>query len=217
MLGKITNNKFKEINIFYTLANIMVILRTSSKTAASDQELVQKYKKTGDKQIIAELFNRYSSFVLAICMKYLRDKILSEEMTVEIFESLIKKLKKQDTQYFKTWLYTISKNHCLMYLRKSGSRLRNEDDYKNDTENFVDFHDEMNQKNKEENDYEKIKKALNQLKSEQKRCLELFYFEEKSYTDIVELTGYSLKKVKSYLQNGKRNLKLKLEKEYEQE
>lgn len=195
----------------------MVILRTTSKTAAPDQELVRKYKSTGDKQIISEFFNRYSDFVLAVCMKYLRDKLLAEELTVEIFESLIKKLKKQDTEYFKTWLYTISKNHCLMYLRKSGGRLRNEDEYKNETENFVDFQEEMNQKNKEENDYEKIKEALSQLKNEQKRCLELFYFEDKSYSDIVEITGHSLKKVKSYLQNGKRNLKLKLKKEYEQE
>jgi RNA polymerase sigma factor (sigma-70 family) len=57
-------------------------------------------------------------------------------------------------------------------------------------------------------DMETLKKCIDQLKDEQKECIKLFYLEEKCYQEIAESTSYELKKVKSYIQNGKRNLRI---------
>ena len=54
---------------------------------------------------------------------------------------------------------------------------------------------------------EQLQDALVRLSEEQKKCIELFYFKEKSYKEVSDLTGFSINEVKSYLQNGKRNLK----------
>ena len=54
--------------------------------------------------------------------------------------------------------------------------------------------------------------SLEELNPEQKQCLILFYLEKKSYQEISENTGFSLMQVKSYIQNGKRNLKILLDK-----
>jgi len=57
----------------------------------------------------------------------------------------------------------------------------------------------------------KLKEAMTSLNREQGLCVTLFYLEEKSYKEVVEITGFSSNQVKSYIQNGKRNLKLYLE------
>jgi RNA polymerase sigma-70 factor (ECF subfamily) len=181
----------------------------------ADESLIQQYRKSGDKALVAELFNRYSAFVLAICMKYVKDKSLAEEMTVEVFESLFLKLKRHKVDYFKTWLYSVARNHCLEMLRKRGTRQRHESDFEKERSAFMesgaDEHPISEDEKQAEQEAELLNEALSELKPEQKECVELFYYQDKSYAEIVSITGHSLKKVKSYLQNGKRNLRIKME------
>jgi RNA polymerase sigma-70 factor, ECF subfamily len=197
---------------------MVAILLSSKRTDKSDQNLLSLYRETNDKALVGELFNRYSGFVLAICIKYLKDKSESEEITLIIFESLFDKLKRHKVDYFKTWLYSVTKNTCLEHLRKNKNRMKHETDFQKNESGFVEFVPEYHQNEenpvKEKRD-EELTKALQSLVEEQRQCLELFYMKGLTYAEIVKETGYALKKVKSYLQNGKRNLRIKLDKTHE--
>lgn len=197
---------------------MVAILLSSKRLDRPDESLVNLYRETNDKSLIGELFNRHSGFVLAICMKYMKNKSEAEETTLVVFESLFKKLKQHKVEYFKTWLYSVVRNTCLELLRKDQSRMKRESEYQKNEAVFMESVPEYHQKEENElkqNEDKALEEALNSLGEEQKKCLEWFYMKGLTYAEIEKETGYSLKKVKSYLQNGKRNLKIKLEKKHE--
>lgn len=181
---------------------------TSSRDMHSlpDEEILTLFKKTADNELIGILYQRYSHLVIGVCMKYLKDEEKARDGAMQLFIDLFEKLKKHEIEHFKSWLYTATKNHCLMMLRKDGRdrKLFNELEIreKKFVENDVDLHLNKEQLEKKLHDF------MKRLKEEQRVCLQLMYFEDKSYKEIAEMTGYDLKKVKSYIQNGKRNLKL---------
>jgi len=127
-----------------------------------------------------------------------------------IFGQLLNDLKKHKVEYFKSWLYTYSKNYCLMQLRKKQNQLKKELDVK-ENEIFLMDYNNIEHLNEKEQQISLMQSALSDLNKEQKVCLELFYLSNKSYTEIVTITGYNNNEVKSHIQNGKRNLKLKME------
>jgi len=162
---------------------------------------------------VGELFKRYTDFVFLVSMKYLKNEERSKDAVMQIFEKLFTDLLKHKIENFKPWLHMVVRNHCLGLLRKDQSRQKNENSIKVEFDFMESDEDEHLIIEKEhENSINNLEKALKQLKSEQKECVELFYLQEKSYIEITELTGYPVKKVKSYIQNGKRNLKLIMEK-----
>ena len=170
----------------------------------SDDELIKCYKQTKDVDCIGELYKRYTGFTFSICIKYLDDKEKSRDAVLEIFEELLEKLLIHDVSNFKSWLYSVTKNYCLLAFRNSKQHV-------SFIEDFL-LHQNISDDNNydietQENNYKKLEKALSQLKEEQKKCVELFYIKNKSYIEITEITGYTIKDVKSYIQNGKRNLK----------
>lgn len=181
-------------------------------TQHSDTELIARYKDTGDINIPAHLYKRYTRFVFLVSMKYLQNEELAEEAASRVFEKLLTELKNHDISFFKSWLYTVTRNECMMMHRKHSYRQKKQTEYENETDNFVEFQpaDHLNDKEQKEEQIQALGKALEQLKEEQKKCVDLFYLKEKSYAEICEITGYSMKEVKSYIQNGKRNLKIKL-------
>lgn len=179
-----------------------------------DEELIKAYKESGDNQYVGILFERYAHLVFGVCMKYLKDEESSKDALMQIFEELHGKLLEFEITKFKSWLHSVSKNHCLMALRKEKSERRQLKNL------FVISRDE-NVESEElfhllDGDPDHIKtiqlgKAIEQLREEQKTCIELMYLHRKSYREVAEITGYDMKKVKSHIQNGKRNLKLILE------
>lgn len=188
---------------------------TSRKEAASanltDAQLMSAYISEGNTSHIGMLFERYSHLVFGLCMKYLRNTQDAEDAVMGIFEKMMTDLHKHEVKDFKNWLYSVSRNHCLMTLRKNKTGDRASDQLMHEKrqefmENLFGEHH-----NSEEADVEGIlislHDALNSLREEQKICIELMYFDRRSYQEIAEITGYELKKVKSYIQNGKRNLK----------
>jgi len=180
---------------------------------ASDEELVAQYKITNNKWILGELFKRHSLMCFAVCNKYLKDEAASEDAAMNIFEKLFTDLHKHEISNFKSWLHTVCRNHCLMQLRKTSPYIRINDSKEETSESFVNLerflHQEVNENEKEEK-LLALEQAIEQLKDKQKECIELFYLKQKSYEEIATLTGYSPKEVKSYIQNGKRNLKITL-------
>lgn len=183
-----------------------------------DYEIIKLYKETGNPEWVGVLFERYTHLVFGICLKYLKDEEDSKDAVMEIFESLFEGLLIHDVKNFKSWLYSVSKNFCLMQLRKLKIIPRTEEiTEKKINHSFVEFMQELHPYKEQEIDeiFNKLQEAMSQLKPEQERCIELMYLQEKSYKEVAEITGYNLKQVKSYIQNGKRNLEKMLKQPYE--
>ena len=163
------------------------------------------------------LYKRYSHLVLGLSIKYLKDQDEAKDSVMHIFEKLMVDLLKHEVQYFKSWLYTFSKNHCLMIIRAKQSRLRKEMDLQINASSFMETetHQHLKLSEEREKEYTALESAINELNEEQKKCIDLFYLKEKSYQEVSDMTGYTLNEVKSFIQNGKRNLKIKLEKRSE--
>lgn len=179
----------------------------------TDLELLALYRDTRNKDHVGVLYKRYSHLVFGLCMKYFKDEDQAYDAVTNIFTKLFDDLLKHKVDFFKSWLYTYSKNHCLMQIRSAKSGLRKSLDYNADMKVIMEnSEEEHHNANRREEEYALLEKALGDLSDEQRVCVELFYLKDKSYVQIVEMTGYDLNKVKSYIQNGKRNLKIMLEK-----
>ncbi len=178
-------------------------------TDIPDEEILKIYFETGDMESLVILFQRYMHLVYGVCMKYFRDREESKDATMEIFEKLVKTLRKETVMNFNRWIYTVTRNHCLTVIRDQKRHL-----IKDDGSLFMEtgtiWHpgdDGIMEEN-----IEKLRDCLEKLPGEQKTCVELFYFNKKSYAEIVAETRFELSKVKSYIQNGKRNLRICIEK-----
>jgi RNA polymerase sigma factor (sigma-70 family) len=171
----------------------------------SDQDLLTAYQKSGQSSAFTELFSRYQSLVLGTCIKYLKDRDEAQDATMSIFEKLIEKLKTEEVQHFKSWLYMVTKNHCLMELRKKGKEIPSDL-----MEIPLPVH-HTDDKEELENDLNALEECIETLKVDQQTCVRLFYLKQNSYQQVSEQTSFDLKAVKSFIQNGKRNLKQCLE------
>jgi RNA polymerase sigma-70 factor (ECF subfamily) len=176
-----------------------------------DSLLLQEYLESGDLEILGALFNRYIHLVYGVCLKYLKDREQSKDAVNQIFEKLIIEIPKFKIQNFRSWLYVVTKNHCLMEIRKNQSE-------KKQFEKFsADFYMEstsISHPIDEERDSKlekKLQECIEKLKKEQQKCVQLFYYGQKCYREIANHMGIDEKKVKSYIQNGKRNLKICIE------
>ncbi len=174
---------------------------------SSDQELLVAYKQSSDRAYIGELYMRYSHMVLGLSLNYLKDRHLAKDAVMDIFEYLIKNVQKYDIDSFKSWILMLTRNHCLKLLTRS---LKKESELfdKNIDTHFVEYAQEEDHDNEDE--LNKLETALVTLKPHQQKCLVLFYLQGKSYDEVAQVTGFDVKKVKSYIQNGKMNLKKRM-------
>lgn len=183
-----------------------------------DEALIAAYRQSGDMELLEELFNRYGHLVLGVCLKYLRNANDAHDACMQVFEKLIPELRKTEVGQFKPWIHTVTRNHCLLHIRKTISVERHRENYqKNFSEDFVNFWSEMNHIHEAEQEMKRLYSAMEKLDNDQRMCLEMIYFQDKSYREISELTGFDTGRVKSYIQNGKRNLKLLMEKDHGKE
>lgn len=174
----------------------------------SDAELIALYKKTSRKKWMGELFNRHAHLVFGVCMKYLKNEMEANDATLTIFEKLITDLREKQVDTFSHWLYVVSRNHCLMNLRQQQRFVMNDVDLNENQVNTDDM--DLEHKMLSEAKISSLEAAIKRLSSQQSECIKLFYIEQKCYADIAEITGFSIKGVKSHIQNGKRNLKFEL-------
>lgn len=198
-----------------------MFLKISSKSKAgrdlqslSDEELIKSFRKQANNIYIGELFDRYTHLVFGICLKYLKNEEDSKDAVMQVFEELPQKITDFKILNFKSWLYSVAKNHCLMKLRKDKtSQKARVEVYENIRHEIMESPEVFHLNNEENADkrISQLEKGITALKTEQRKCIELLYLQNKSYNEVAELTGYNLKKVKSYIQNGKRNLKIFME------
>ncbi|MFN0276038.1 MAG: RNA polymerase sigma factor [Chitinophagales bacterium] len=193
----------------------MKLFQFKQQETTPDEVLLQNFRRTGESAVLGELFKRYAHLVFGVCLKYLKDADTAQDMVMHIFEKLLSDLKRHDVQNFKSWLYMVSKNECLMLLRKGKTHKLVEFQVFNDKDEGgvelepIAHHDEAELK---ELQLQQLEEGIKVLNEQQKKCIELFYLQNKSYEEVSEITGFSMLQVKSYIQNGKRNLKIYLEK-----
>ena len=183
----------------------MTFVKNISASALPDKELVQLYKATSDLKVLGDLYQRYMELLYGVCLKYFKDPELAKDAVLSIFEELVTKLQKHEVENFKAWLYQLAKNHCLMQLRKDKRFTKPQIDPDiMQNEEIVHLNGELE---KEEN-FKQLDFCLGQLNKEQRQVLQLFYLQNKCYKEIVEETGLEWNAVRSFIQNGKRNLKI---------
>ena len=188
----------------------MKFLKKNSVNDGFDEHsLLVEYRNTGDIEILGKLYEKYMPLVFGLCLKYFKDEEQSKDAVMQIFEELVKKLKIHEVSNFKSWLYTLSRNHCLMCIRSS-SKHEFVPIEENIMENEAFVHLDIDETR--EGKLHIMEKCIEKLPSEQKDTISLFYLEQKCYKEVSDITGYDLNKVKSYIQNGKRNLKICIEK-----
>jgi RNA polymerase sigma factor (sigma-70 family) len=188
----------------------VAFLKTITATEVPDDVLVSQYKESGNLQMLSQLYQPYMDLVYGVCLKYFKNEERAKDAVINIFEELVHKLRKYEVSNFKPWLYQVAKNHCLMVLRSDKknprvamdvSLMQNEDDV------------HLNGVLEKEEHFNHMYVCLDQLLPEQKRTVELFYLEGKCYNEIAEITGIEWNKVRSFIQNGRRNLKICMDKQ----
>lgn len=173
----------------------------------SDFELLSSYRRTASPSVVGELYERYNYLIYGLCLKYLRDPDNARDATVAIFEKAMVDLLRLDVKIFDHWIYVVSKNYCLGVLRAEAGQQVKQKEYAYYTRQMNEEEPDTSVAEVRERGLRKLELALDQLNVPQKRCVELFFLEDRSYAEITEITGFSLKEVKTHLQNGKRNLK----------
>lgn len=188
------------------------IKKISRKNDYDESAMLIEYHRTGDLEILGELYVQYMPLIYGLCLKYLKDEDQSKDAVMQIFEQLVDKLRIHKVANFKNWLYSFARNYCLMILRSSGKQ-----HFVSIEENLVESDTVLHLSIDEtrERQFTLMEKCMKTLPDEQRKSIQLFYLEQKCYSEVAAITGFDMNKVKSYIQNGKRNLKICMEKNRE--
>ena len=204
------NKLHKRCKKYFSLFLITLGFLKKISSSLSDAELIAGYKRSADIAVLGDLYQRYMDLVYGVCLKYLKKPEDAQDAVMAIFEELITKLAKHDVENFKSWLYTLAKNHCLMRLRaqkKAPVTKMNEAFMQSEGNEHLD-----NVMLREEN-FKQLEYCMEQLTTDQRKAIELFYLQGKCYNEISNETGIEWNSVRSFIQNGRRNLKLCMEKQ----
>ncbi|MCO6477022.1 MAG: sigma-70 family RNA polymerase sigma factor [Phaeodactylibacter sp.] len=189
---------------------------------ASDEALLRAYRQTGNRELAAELFNRYVHLVYAVCRQYLKDREDCRDAVMAVFEQTVTQARSTEIQHFSKWLYSTAKNRCISNLRDGQRNSRQQEEWENyeknepkimENEGFLRL---INERTNESNTSRILEAAISGLEEGQRTCIRLFFYDKKRYKEIAGITGYSEKQVKSFLQNGKRRLRAVLAQKLEE-
>jgi RNA polymerase sigma factor (sigma-70 family) len=182
----------------------MGILKSLRTSPLSDAELLALYQQNQQQELLAQLFLRYNDLVYGTCIKYLSDQDIAKDAVMDIYQGLLEKVKNHNIDNFKSWLYVVTKNHCLMQIRKNKKQQTVEfDGQVMQSEDFSHLESVF----EKERQMDKLSGCMEKLNNEQRQTVRLFYLENKCYNEITNITGFDWNKVRSLVQNGRRNLK----------
>lgn len=187
----------------------MAFLR-SIRTTDTDEELARLYRENNDQSALAQLFDRYLDLLYGVCLKYLKDRTEAQDATLSLYEHLHRKLKEHEVLNVKAWLHTLTRNHCLMILRKKDHKI-----VELGSEEVMYSEETLHLSLEKEAELKRLEACVEGLQPEQQEVIRLFYLEGKCYNEITEKTGLDWNKVRSFIQNGRRNLKICMEKQKE--
>lgn len=193
----------------------MLFFKSKNLLVLTDEELILKFRDEDNSLYVGELFSRYAHMAFGVCMKYFKNEEVSRDAVMHVYESLIVDLKRHEVKNFKGWFHMVVKNHCLMELRKKKSEDKRKEGFEKEEQLFMELEQQVHQLTEtvvdSDLELENLTDCISKLKEEQRTCVELFFLQEKCYKEVSRATSYDIKKVKSYIQNGKRNLKNCLE------
>ena len=175
----------------------------------TDQELLDRFRRTGESDWLGKVYERYMELVYGLCLKYLKDEGLAEDAVMTVFEALLVKVPEHEIQNFKNWLYTFVRNHCLMQLRRE--KPQQTVSFEPEFMQFEEF-PHLIEEHSENGQAKYLEDCLGKLSPQQKSCIKLFYYEGKTYKEIADMKCHEVGKIRSYIQNGRRNLRICLEK-----
>jgi len=185
------------------------------KVIKSEEELLYDFASTGNLEVLGDLYSGYMHLVYGVCLKYLKDRDESMDAVMQIFEKLIIEIPRNRIENFRSWLHVVTKNYCLMQLRTQKSQKEKTNEWIKDTAVFMEYNIVLHPVDEDQPDIEKaLLDCIERLKDEQKKCIKLFYYDNRCYQEISSDLAIDEKKVKSHLQNAKRNLKLCLEEKH---
>jgi RNA polymerase sigma-70 factor, ECF subfamily len=187
----------------------------SSSGHGFDEDLVKEFTATGDLNVLGRLYSGYMPLVYGVCLKYLKNREESKDAVMQIFEKLIVEIPKQKIDSFRNWLYIVTKNYCLMQLRSQKTKNERMSEFMTDSVTFMENSSFMHPIDEDGQQFDiDLADCIERLKGEQKLCIQQFYYENRCYNEISRHLDLDEKKVKSHLQNAKRNLKLCLEEKH---
>ncbi|WP_276486091.1 RNA polymerase sigma factor [Paraflavitalea pollutisoli] len=187
----------------------MAFLKNIQQNDLPDKELVKMFQSSGNLEVLAILFQRYMDLLYGVCLKYMPDSESAKDAVMQVFEELVQKLPKHEVENFKSWLYALAKNYCLMQLR-TPKNLKTTEFNPDSVQSAEEMH--LQGVNLKEENLQKMERCLDTLSREQRDTVKLFYLQNKCYKEIADITGLDWNKVRSYIQNGRRNLRICMEK-----
>lgn len=174
----------------------------------TDAELVAQYKQHAELSVLGDLYQRYMELIYGVCLKYLKNPDDAQDAVMAVFEELVTKLKQHEVSAFKSWVYTVAKNHCLMRLR---SKKRTQPTALKEEFMQSDALGHLEEVMIREDNLQQLEYCLGQLSANQRTAIEAFYLKQKCYQEIAAETGIEWSRVRSFIQNGRRNLKICME------
>lgn len=185
-------------------------LFSKHKQELTDDELLELIRNGKSQPYFGQLYERYIPLIYGLCLKYLKSEALAQDAVIDIFENLSSKIETYEISNFKNWMYSVARNHCFQILRDNKKEILVDFD-----SNIMESDEVLDLLSEETLDKEKesaLNNCIKHLPDPQRITIKMFFYEDKSYADIATETGFNLKSVKSFLQNGKRNLKICVEK-----
>lgn len=180
-----------------------------------DEGLLKEFTATADLNVLGRLYSGYMPLVYGVCLKYLKNREESKDAVMQIFEKLIVEIPKQKIDNFRNWLHIVTKNYCLMQLRSQKTKNERMSEFMTDSVTFMENSSFMHPIDEDGQQFDiDLADCIERLKDEQKLCIQQFYYENRCYNEIARNLDLDEKKVKSHLQNAKRNLKLCLEEKH---
>jgi RNA polymerase sigma-70 factor (ECF subfamily) len=178
----------------------------------TEESLIAEFTSSGDLDLLGELYSRYMHLVYGVCLKYLKDREEASDAVMQIFEKLITDIPKQKIENFRSWLHVVTKNYCLMHIRSQKSKHERMKEWTDDSLVFMENNSLQHPIDEDVQDLDKnLEECIENLKTEQRECIRQFYYENRCYKEIATFMDLDENKVKSHLQNAKRNLKICLE------
>ena len=179
-------------------------------TAPTDADLLAVFRASGQADDLFPLYERYAELIYALGLRYLGTPQRAEDAGMEIWAVLLEKLPQHEVTNFRSWLQTTVRNHCLMQLRRE-----KRDPLRQSAGELVQSDRLLHpsgEPTEDSPDTRALYGCIKKLKAEQKRCIQLFYLSEgESYQTIAEQLQLTVGRVRSHIQNGRRNLKICLE------
>jgi len=193
-------------------------IESDSERNVADMKMLEKYLLSGDLEILGSVYSHYMQLVYGVCLKYLKDRDEAQDAVMGIFEKLITEIEKHKVENFRSWLYVLTRNYCLMKLRSDKREKERFRRMRDENSGFMENSFDVHPIDKERGiDDGLLEECIERLKEKQMQCIRLFYYEKRCYQEIADLLSVDEKKVKSHLQNAKRNLKICLEESNEEE